>query len=92
MQARHEKAFAEIEVARQCNPVSPVVNAFIACIHLEARQYDGAVVAVLKAMEFDSAGLLPYFLAGRAYAKLGEFQRAIDALAEALRMAGNVAF
>lgn len=90
MQARHAEAFAEIEAARLCDPVSPVVNAFIAYIHLEARQYDRAVVAALTALELDSAAPLPYFLLGRAYAKVGDFQRAIDALTEALRLAGNV--
>lgn len=91
MQARHDEAFAEIEAARQCDPVSPVVNAFVSYIHLEARQYDRAVVAALKAIELESAAPLPYFLLGRAHAKLGSFQPAIDAFAEALRLAGNVA-
>ena len=38
IQARHAEAFAEIEAARQCDPVSPVVNAFVSYIHLEARR------------------------------------------------------
>ena len=32
IQARHDEAFAEIEAARQCDPVSPVVNAFVSYI------------------------------------------------------------
>jgi DNA-binding winged helix-turn-helix (wHTH) protein len=90
MQARHKEALVEMEAARQCDPVSPVVNGFISYIHLEARQYDHAVIAALRAMELDSAAPLPYFLLGRAYVKVGEFQRAIDALAVALQLAGNV--
>ena len=90
MRARHVEAFAEIETARRCDPVGPVVNAFVSYIHLEARQYDRAVVAALKAIELDSAAPLPYFLLGRAHAKLGDFQPAIDAFGEALRLAGNV--
>lgn len=87
---RHQEAIAEIEIARQCDPVSPVVNAFIAYIYIEARQYDRAVVAALKAIELDSAAPLGYFLIGRAYAKLGDFQKAIDALNQAQRIAGNL--
>jgi len=90
MQARHAEAFAEIEAARQCNPVSPVVNAFVSYILLEARQYDRAVVAALNAVEFEPTAPLPHFLLGRAYAKVGDFQKATDALTEAVRIAGNV--
>jgi DNA-binding winged helix-turn-helix (wHTH) protein len=90
MLARHDEAFAEIEAARQCNPVSPVVNAFVSYIFLEARQYDRAVVAGLKAVEFEPTAPLPHFLLGRAYAKVGNFQLAIDALTEAVRIAGSV--
>jgi len=88
--ARHSEALAEIETARQCDPASPVVNAFISYIHLEARQYDAAIVAAVKALELDSAAPLPYFLLGRASAKVGDFQRAIAALTEALRLGGSV--
>jgi DNA-binding winged helix-turn-helix (wHTH) protein/tetratricopeptide (TPR) repeat protein len=90
MLARHDEALAEIEAARQCDPVSPVINAFISYILLEARQYDRAVVAGLKAVELDSTDPLPHFLLGRAYAKIGEFGLAIDEMTEAVRLAGNV--
>ncbi len=90
MQARHAEAFAEIEAARQCDPVSPVVNAFVSYIHLEARQYDRAVAAGLKAVELEPTAPLPRFLLGRAYAKVGEFRLAIDELSEAVRTAGRV--
>ena len=90
MLARHDEASAEIEAARQCDPVSPVINAFLSYILLEARQYDRAVVAGLKAVEFEPTAPLPHFLLGRAYAKVGEFQLAIEALRESVRIAGNV--
>lgn len=90
MLARHDEAFAEIEAARQCDPVSPIINAFVSYIVLEARQYDRAVVAGVKAVEFDATAPLPHFLLGRAYAKVGEFQLAVDALTEAVRIAGSV--
>ena len=48
MLARHDEAFAEIEAARQCDPVSPIINAFFSYILLEARQYDRAVPAWLS--------------------------------------------
>ena len=90
MLARHDEAFAEIEAARRCDPVSPVINAFISYILLEARQYDRAVAAGLNAVELEPTDPLPHFLLGRAYAKVGELQLAIDALTEAVRIAGQV--
>ena len=90
MLARHDEAFAEIEAARQCDPVSPVINAFFSYILLEARQYDRAVAAGLNAVEFEPTSPLPHFLLGRAYAKVGEFQLAIETLSEAMRIAGSV--
>lgn len=88
--ARHDEAFAEIEAARQCDPVSPIISAFVSYILLEARQYDRAVVAGLKAVGFEPTAPLPYFLLGRAYAKVGEFPLAVHTLAEAVRIAGRV--
>jgi DNA-binding winged helix-turn-helix (wHTH) protein len=90
MLARHAEAFAEIETARRCDPASPVVNAFISYIHLEARQYHEAIVAAEKALELDSAAPLPYYLLGRASAKVGDSPRAIEALTDALRLGGSV--
>ena len=90
MLARHDEALAEIEAARQCDPVSPVINAFLSYILLEARQYDRAVVVGLKAVEFEPNAPPAHFLLGRAYAKVGEYRLAIDALTEAVRIAGNV--
>jgi DNA-binding winged helix-turn-helix (wHTH) protein/Tfp pilus assembly protein PilF len=90
MLARHDEALAEIEAARQCDPVSPIINAFLSYILLEARQYDRAVVAGLKAVEFEPTAPPAHFLLGRAYAKVGEVQAAVDALSEAVRLAGPV--
>ena len=90
MLARHDEAFAEIEAARRCDPVSPIINAFFSYILLEARQYDRAVAAGLSAVEFEPTSPLPHFLLGRAYAKIGEFVLAIEALSEAVRIAGSV--
>jgi DNA-binding winged helix-turn-helix (wHTH) protein/Tfp pilus assembly protein PilF len=90
MLARHEEAFAEIEAARRCDPVSPIIIAFFSYILLEARQYDRAVVAGLKAVEFEATIPVAHFVLGRAYTMVGELQLAIEALTEAVRIAGSV--
>jgi DNA-binding winged helix-turn-helix (wHTH) protein/tetratricopeptide (TPR) repeat protein len=90
MLARHAEAWTEIEAARQCDPVSPIIHAFFSYILLEARQYDRAVVAGLKAVEFEPTAPPAHFSLGRAYAKVGELQLAIESLTEAVRIAGSV--
>jgi DNA-binding winged helix-turn-helix (wHTH) protein/Tfp pilus assembly protein PilF len=90
MLARHDEAIAEIEAARRSDPVSPVIQAFVSYILLEARQYDRAVVAGLAAVEFEPAIPVAHFVLGRAYAKVGELQRAVESLSEAVRIVGSV--
>lgn len=90
MLARHDEALTEIEAARRCDPISPIIIAFFSYILLEARQYDRAVLAGLKAVEFEATIPVAHFVLGRAYAMVGELQLAIMALTEAVRIAGSV--
>ena len=84
--ARHEEALAEIELARQCDPVSVPVNATIAYVWFEARKPDRAVAAALKALELDSNAPLTHLLLGCGYMLLGEPRKAITSLATAARL------
>jgi DNA-binding winged helix-turn-helix (wHTH) protein/tetratricopeptide (TPR) repeat protein len=84
--ARHEEALAEIELARQCDPVSVPVNATIAYVWFEARKADRAVAAALKALELDSNAPLTHLLLGCGYMLLGEARKAITSLATAARL------
>ena len=77
---------AEIELARQCDPVSVPVNATISYVWFEARQPDRAVAAALKALELDSNAPLTHLLLGCGYMLLGEPRKAIASLATAARL------
>jgi tetratricopeptide (TPR) repeat protein len=84
--ARHEEALAEIELARQCDPLSVPVNATISWVWFEARQPDRAVAAAVKALEIDSNAPLTHALLGRAYLLVGEPRQAIASLTTAVRL------
>ena len=84
--ARHEQALAEIELARQCDPVSVPVNATISYVWCEARKPDRAVAAALKALELDSSAPLSHMLLGCGYMLLGELRKAIASLTTAARL------
>ena len=49
-----------------------------------------AVLAGLKAVEFEATLPVAHFVLGRAYAKIGECELAIEALTEAVRIAGSI--
>jgi DNA-binding winged helix-turn-helix (wHTH) protein/tetratricopeptide (TPR) repeat protein len=87
--ARHEEALAEIERARQCDPLSVPINATISYIWCEARQPDRAVAAALKALEIDSNAPLTHMLLGRGYMLVGEPRKAIASLTTAARLSGH---
>ena len=74
--------------ARRRAPLSPIIAAFFSYIALEARQYEAAVRAAHDALELDAHAPLTQYVLGRAYAKLGDTARAIDALEAAVRVAG----
>ncbi len=87
--ARHEEALAEIELARQCDPVSVPVNASISYVWWAARQPDRAVAAAAKALELDSNAPLTHMLLGCGYMLLGEPRKAITSLTTAVRLSGH---
>lgn len=84
--ARHEEAVAEIEIARQCDPLSVPVNATISYVWFEARQPERAVAATLRALELDSNAPLTHMLLGRGYMLVGEPRKAIASLTTAARL------
>lgn len=64
---RHEEALAEIERARELDPLSVVVNAEIAHLLYNARQYDQAIRQCLRAIELDANLPSAHFFLSRIY-------------------------
>jgi DNA-binding winged helix-turn-helix (wHTH) protein/Flp pilus assembly protein TadD len=87
--ARHEEAVAEIEIARQCDPLSVPVTATISYVWCEARQPERAVAAALRALELDSNAPLTHMLLGRGYMLVGELRKAIASLTTATRLSAH---
>ena len=87
---RHDEAWAEIETARRCDPLSVAINAFVSYLALLAGRYEAAVAAARQTLELDPNAPLTHDLLGRAYAKLGDTQNAIESFESALRLGGSV--
>ena len=87
---RHDEAWTEIETARRCEPLSVPINAFFWYLALQAGRYEAAVDAAHQALELDTNAALTHDLLGRAYARLGDTQKAIESFESALRLGGSV--
>jgi TolB-like protein/tetratricopeptide (TPR) repeat protein len=74
---RHEEAVAEIQKARELDPLSLIINANTGWILYLARQNDRAVEQFLKTLEMDyNSGVARTYL-GLAYEQMGDYDKAI---------------
>lgn len=78
-QGRFDEAIYEATEAVSRDPMSPLLNAGLAFVLLNARQLDRAIEQALTALEVDSNMVLSYWTPGVAYEQKGLFEQAIDA-------------
>lgn len=79
-----EEASAEIESARQLDPVSIIINANIGLVYYYARQSDRAIEAERKALELAPNTAFIYESLGLAYLQKGMYREAISHLQKAV--------
>ena len=78
-QGRFEEAIYEATEAVSRDPMSPLLNAGLAFVLLNARRLDRAIEQALTALEVDANMVLSYWSLGLAYEQKGLFEQAIDA-------------
>jgi tetratricopeptide (TPR) repeat protein len=74
---RHQESIASVQRALECEPLSPVVNAYLGMARANAGQYDLGIRQLNQAIELD-----PHYY--RAYLFLGNALQALDRNAEAI--------
>jgi len=74
---RHQESIASVQRALECEPLSPVVNAYLGIARSNAGQYDLGIRQLNQAIELD-----PHYY--RAYMFLGHALSAVDRNAEAI--------
>jgi len=77
---RHEEALSEIELARQLDPLSLIINTLCAQFRYQARQYDEAELLLGKALELDPNFWVAHINLANVYQQQ---ERLDEALAEA---------
>jgi TolB-like protein/DNA-binding winged helix-turn-helix (wHTH) protein/Tfp pilus assembly protein PilF len=87
---RYEEAIAEIELARELDPLSPMINSIVAAEYYWTREYEEALEEIQKALELD-----PYFsnshgFLGDILLALGRHEEAVRALQKSYELDGGV--
>jgi serine/threonine protein kinase/tetratricopeptide (TPR) repeat protein len=87
--ARFDEAFAEIDKARELDPLSLIINKNVGWVAYFARQYDRAVEAAKKTLELDPDFGLAYSCLGLAYEQKGMSKEAVQAMETQVRILGR---
>jgi TolB-like protein/DNA-binding winged helix-turn-helix (wHTH) protein/tetratricopeptide (TPR) repeat protein len=80
---RWDDAIREFQIARELDPVSPVITAVPGWTYFYARQYEGALEPCEKALELEPTFPLGHIWLGQAYERLGEYDKAIQSFQQA---------
>ena len=88
---RHEEAIVEAERARELDPLSSIINAWVGSRYFFAHHYDKAMDLYRGAVEMDPKFVPARLVLGQAYEQMGMPQQAIAELETAVRLSGGSA-
>ena len=86
---RFDEAIAEIEKARELDPLSLAINTGVGHVLYLSRQYDKAIEEYKRAVELDPSFMATHLWFGRPYLEKGMFTEAIAELETAVRLSGE---
>ncbi len=87
---RHEQAIAEIDLARQLDPFSPIINTLCAEFRFHAGRHDEVLPIIARSLEIDPHFWVTHVVAAKAYQSLGCWEEALEAAQRASQFsAGN---
>ena len=86
---RHEEAIAQVLAARDLDPLSLVVNAFVGFIYMKAGRHDRAIEACRQAIELDPTNPFGHWLLARGLDAGGKLDEALGQSHEAAKQSGN---
>jgi adenylate cyclase len=86
---RFEEALAEIDKARDLDPLNLAINAGVGHVLYLSRQYDKAINQYRKTVDLDPSFMLTHIWFGRPYLEKGMFPEAISELETGVRLSGE---
>jgi serine/threonine-protein kinase len=87
---RFDEAFAEMRVAQDLDPLSPVVGANLGWTYLLAHQYDRALDELNAVLGLDPANGMAHFYLGYVFAATGKFRDAVRCFERAREDTGGL--
>lgn len=81
-----QDSFAQIQKARELDPLSLSINFSLGWRLYMARQYDAAIAQLKNTLDMDPSYELPHLVAGQAYAQKGNYPLAIAELRQAVNL------
>jgi TolB-like protein len=87
--SRHEEAIAQVLAARDLDPLSLVVNAFVGFIYMKAGRHDRAIEACRRAIELDPNNPFGHWLLARGLDARGKLDEALGQSQKAAKQSGN---
>jgi TolB-like protein len=86
---RHEEAITQMLAARDLDPLSLVVNAFVGFIYMKAGHHDRAIEACCRAIELDPHNPFGHWLLARGLDACEKLDEALGQSQEAAKQSGN---
>ncbi len=87
---RHDEAIAQIDLARQLDPFSPIINTLCAEFRLHARRYEEVVALLARTLEIDPHFWVAHIVSAKIHQFLGRYDEALAAAQKASQFsAGN---
>lgn len=83
---RVPESFAQIQKARELDPLSLSINFSLGWRLYMARQYDAAIAQSKDTLEMDPSYELPHLIVGQAYEQKGDYAQAIPELRRAVEL------
>ena len=83
---RTQDSFAQIQKARELDPLSISINFSLGWRLYMARQYDRAIAQLQDTLEMDPTYELPHLVVGQAYEQKGDYGHAIPELKKAVEL------
>ena len=86
---RYDEALAEIEIAKQHDPLAPIIRAAKGKILFVARRYDEAIEQCRQALDLEPNFAPAFSVMGQVYTSQGKFSEAVDSMMKYVELAGG---
>ena len=86
---RLDEALANVQRAREIDPLSVIINANLGAIYFRRREYDKAEEQLKKTIEMDPGQTRAHWLVGYVYEQQGKYDQSIAEFKRALELSNN---